>query len=264
MFDWGSWRTEPVLIAVLGIAGWAYALACGPGRPRLAPGAPWPRREAKSFYAGIAVLYLAWSSPLDLAARLYLCSAHAVQDVAVLFPAAILILRGLPFWLADAVLRRVRGVARLLLHPVLCAAGFVLVVSAGYLPVLLEPALRSDLDHALRALAYLAAALVFWWPLLSPSRLIPPLGYGARLLYLLAVEVAMTGVFTYLLMAEHGIYPTYGHAPRLSESLTPYEDQVLAGVILSVVSSLFFVGALGLTFRKWAREEDGGRTPFLN
>lgn len=255
MVDWGSWRSDPILIGGLIALGWAYAVAAGPGRARLAPGRPYPAASALRFYGGLALLYLAWGSPLDLVARYLLCSAHALQDLLVLFPAAILLLRGAPEWMVDPFLARLGPLPRLVLRPAVCGTAFVALVSGWYLPRIFEPSLRSDPLHALQGACFLAVGLLLWWPLIGPSRRHPPLGFGGQMLYLAAVEIAMTGLFTYILMAEHGIYPTYNHAPRLAAWLDSYEDQVLGGVLLSVVSSLYLVGALGVTFARWARTE---------
>jgi putative membrane protein len=259
MIDWGSWHSEPILVGALVILGWLYALAVGPLRARIAPWAPFPRGEALCFGGGLFLLYLAWGSPLDLVGRYYLCSVHAALDLLVLFPAAALLLRGIPAWLGEPVLGRTRPAARLLFHPVIDSVAFVLVVSGSYLPRPFEAALRSDRLHALQAGLLLAAALLFWRPLLSRSAVVRPPGYGGRLAYLFGTEVALTGVFTYILMAEHGMYPTYEHAPRLIPALTALEDQVLAGVLLSGVSSLVLVGVLGLNFYRWY-QADQART----
>jgi putative membrane protein len=254
MIDWGSWRNQPVLLGGLVLLGWLYALGVGPLRGRLAPGEPFPRRRAGAFAAGLALLYLALGSPLDEIARYFLCSAHTVQDVLVLYPAAALLLLGLPGWLADAVLGHLsRSVGRALLGPVVCGGCFVVMVSGWYVPRLFEGALRDGGLHALRAGLFLAAALLFWWPLLSPSRLFPPMRHGPRLVYLFAIQVALTGVFTYLLMADHAMYPTYDHAPRLIAALSPGEDQILAGTLLSFLSSMVLVSALGLNFYRWSQ-----------
>ena len=256
MIDWGSWRHQPVLLGGLVLLGWLYALATGPARGRLAPGEPFPRQRAIRFYAGLVLLYLALGSPLDFVARYFLSSAHTVQDVLVLYPAAALLLLGTPGWLADALLGRVpRPVGRALLGPLVCGGIFVVTVSGWYVPRLFEASLRDEGVHALRAALFLGAALLFWWPLLSPSRVFPPLRHGPRLLYLLAVQVALTGVFTYILMADHPMYPTYEHAPRLVAALTPIEDQVLSGTLLSFVSSMVLVAALGLNFFRLARAD---------
>ncbi len=256
MIDWGSWLNQPILLGGFVILAWAYALASGPLRPGLAPGIPFPRKSAVRFHCGLGILVLALGSPLDGMARTFLCSAQTVQDLLVLYPAAALLLSGLPGWMVDPVLGRLpRPVGRTLLGPVVCGAFFVIIVSGWYVPRPFEAALGNGAVRSLRAIAYLAAALLFWWPLLSPSRIFPPLRYGARLLYLFGIEVALTGVFTYILMADHAMYPTYAHAPRLIAALTPAEDQVLAGVLLSFFSSVVLVGALGLNFFRWARSD---------
>jgi putative membrane protein len=259
MIDWGSWRNQPILLGGLILLGWVYALAVGPLRGRLAPGEPFPRRAAIRFFAGLALLYAALGSPLDGIARYFLCSAHTVQDVLVLYPAAVLVLLGLPAWLVDPVLARVpRPVARACSGPLVCGGLFVVMVSGWYVPRLFEGALRNENLHALRAGLLLIAALFFWWPLFSPSRLYPPLRHGPRLVYLFAVQVALTGVFTYVLMADHAMDPTYVHAPRLVSALSPEEDQVLAGTLLSFLSSAVLVAALGLNFYRWSQAERSG------
>ena len=144
---------------------------------------------------------------------------------------------------------------RFLLQPLICGALFILVVSAAYLPRIFEGSLRSDGFHQAQHALFLGVALLFWWPLLSPSRACPPIHYGARLLYLFLIVVAQSGVFTYILLAGHAMYPTYEQAPRLCAALSPAEDQTLAGVILSLVSSLVLVGALGVNFYRWAQTE---------
>jgi putative membrane protein len=257
MIDWGSWRNEPVLLGGLVLLGWLYALVSGPLRPRLAPGQGFQRKRAIAFYAGLVVLYLAFGSPIDWVGRYFLLTAHTVQLMLVLFPASALLLFGLPDWMVDPALTgsRRRHLLRLVFHPVVDGALFILVVSAGYLPRLFESGLRNDAVHQVQQAMFLGVGLLFWWQLLSPSRVFRRLGFGGRMLFLSAIEVALTGVFTYILMAEHAMYPTYEHAPRLITALTPGEDQTLAGVLLSAISSLVLVGALGATFYRWAQTE---------
>jgi cytochrome c oxidase assembly factor CtaG len=73
------------------------------------------------------------------------------------------------------------------------------------------------------------------------------------MVYLFGLEVAMTAVFSYLLMAEHTIYPNYVLAPRLIPGFDVLSDQAFGGILLSAISSLFFVGALGSAFYQWSK-----------
>jgi cytochrome c oxidase assembly factor CtaG len=70
--------------------------------------------------------------------------------------------------------------------------------------------------------------------------------------------VALTGVFTYLLMGEHPLYAAYELAPRLIPGLSAENDQVLGGVLLSGVSSLVLVGVLFVNFLRWSRADQSG------
>jgi putative membrane protein len=258
MVDWSQWHDDPALLDGLVVLGWAYALLVGPMRERLAPGEPWPRAAAIRFYCGLGLVYLAAGSPAARIGALYLFSVHVGLQLLVLFPAAALILRGLPRWCVDAALRprAVRPIATRLLQPWICGAGFTLIVSVWYVPRLFEWALGAPGGRALELAMALLSGLLFWWPLASPSQVCPPSGFGSRMIYLFAIEVALTAVFAYVLMAEHPIYPTYSLAPRLVPGLDAQNDQVLGGVLMAGVSSLVLAGVLGVNFFRWAKASD--------
>ena len=258
MIDWVQWHREPILADGLILLGWLYAILAGPLRARLAPGEPWPRTPALRFYSGLGLFYLAIASPFDRVGSLFLFSAHVALQLVILYPAAALILSGLPSWMVDSLLIRPvpRRVVRCLAHPLVAAAAFILVTGVWYLPRPFEWALQREWTHGVEHLAFFAAALLFWWPLISTSRLLPPIGYGARLVYLFALEVALTAVFSFILMADHPMYPTYALAPRLIAGLDATNDQILGGILLSAVSSLVLVGALGVNFLRWARRSE--------
>jgi putative membrane protein len=148
------------------------------------------------------------------------------------------------------------AMGRALLRPVPCGLLYLVLVSAGYSPRIHERAMSSDAGMAVEHLVYLAAGLLFWWPVLSPSRILPPMRYGGRMAYLFATEVALTGTFTYLLMAEHTMYPTYALAPRLISGLSAEDDQMMGGVVLSGISSLVMVCALASAFFRWSRDSE--------
>jgi putative membrane protein len=260
MIDWRFWRNEQGFVCILIAAGWLYALLAGPLRRRFAPGEPFPRAHAVRFYGALGIFYLVVGSPFSRLASVYLFSAHMVQELAVMYPVAALVLLGLPPWMVDAALSRpgLRFLAGRLLRPFACGALFTLVIMAWHLPRAFEWALEVDAGPGLEHASVLAVSLLFWWPLLGPSRLFPPLRFAGRMIYLFCTEVALTALFTYLLMADHPIYPTYEYAPRIVASLGAVDDQVLGGILLSGVSSFVMLGVLGLSFRQWAHREKSG------
>jgi putative membrane protein len=100
---------------------------------------------------------------------------------------------------------------------------------------------------------FLAASILFWWPLCSPSRVFPSPGYGVRMLYLFGTEVAMIPVSAYVVFSGDILYPTYEYAPRLIAGFTPADDQVAAGVLMKMVGMAVTITVLGLCFFKWSR-----------
>ena len=59
MIDWRHWHNEPYLVGGLVLLGWLWAILAGPLRARLAPGTPFPQRQAWAFYGSLLVFYLA-------------------------------------------------------------------------------------------------------------------------------------------------------------------------------------------------------------
>ena len=264
MIDWTHWHNEPYLIGGLVLAGWLWAVLAGPLRARLIAASnargnplpadtPFPRAQAWWFYGSLVVFYLAVGSPLDQIGERFLFSAHMLQHQLLVYPAAILFLLGLPPWMVDAVLAQpgLRGPGRLLTHPLCCATIYTLVISVWHAPTLYDWALQDKLIHVGEHVTFFGAALLYWWPLLSPSRTFPPLGYGAQMLYLVAVLIAMTPVFAYITFSGDILYPTYEYAPRLFPDFTAAADQLLAGVMMKTAGMAVALTAFAVSFYRW-------------
>ncbi|MBI5770696.1 MAG: cytochrome c oxidase assembly protein [Verrucomicrobia bacterium] len=254
MIDWRHWHNEPYLVGGLVFLGWLWAVLAGPWRARLAPaGTPFPRHRAWAFYGSLFVFYLAVGSPLDQIGERFLFSAHMLQHQLLVYPAAILFLLGLPHWMVDPVLGRpplVRGL-RGLTHPIGCGVIYTLVISLWHAPDAYDLALRNKLVHVLEHVSFFGAALFYWWPLLSPSRVLPPINYGPQMLYLLGVLIAMTPIFAYITFSENILYPTYEYAPRLFANFSPAADQLLAGVMMKAGGMGVALTAFGASFYRW-------------
>src|SRR6187401_741870 len=145
MIEWTHWHNEPILIGGLIFLGWLYAILAGPWRERLAPGQPYPRRKAAGFYSALAIFYLAVGSPLDQIAERYLLCAHMLQHQLIIYPAAILLLLGLPDWMVSPITGRsgLRPILRVLTSPVICGVIYTAVMTGWHMPLLYDLALQN-------------------------------------------------------------------------------------------------------------------------
>jgi putative membrane protein len=257
MIDWRHWHNEPWLIGGLVVVGWLWAVLAGPWRSRLSPGTPFPRGHAVRFYLAIFIFYLAVGSPLDQIGERFLFSAHMFQHQLLVYPAAILFLQGLPSWMVDPLLQRrwVVPPLRLLTHPLVCALVYSLVVGIWHAPSFYDLALRNKVVHVAEHLTFFGAALLYWWPLLSPSRVLPRRGYGVQMLYVLGVVITMTPVFAYITFSQDVLYPTYEFAPRIIADFTAADDQLLAGVMMKLIGLMVSLGAFAVSFYRWYQEQ---------
>jgi putative membrane protein len=257
MIDWRHWHNEPWLVGGLVLLGWAWAVLAGPLRARLAPGAPFPRAHAVRFYLALFIFYLAVGSPLDQIAERFLFSAHMLQHQLLIYPAAILFLLGLPTWMVDPALAwpALRRPGRFLAHPLICGLIYTLVVSLWHMPSFYDLALRNKVVHVAEHLMFFGAALFFWWPVLSPSKVFPPVSYASQMLYMLGVLIGMTPIFAYITFSHDILYPTYEYAPRLFANFSANDDQLLAGVSMKIVGMCVALAAFGVAFYRWYEEK---------
>jgi putative membrane protein len=267
MIDWRHWHNEPWLIGGLVALGWLWAILAGPWRGRLTrhsggmaqagANVSFPRGHAVRFYLSLLVFYIAVGSPLDQIGERFLFSAHMLQHQLLIYPAAILFLLGIPHWMIDGVLRRrsVRELLRFFTSPVVAGLTYSLVIGVWHAPSLYDLALRDKVVHVLEHLTFFGAALLYWWPLLSPSRALPRRNYGVQMLYLLAVVITMTPVFAYITFSDHVLYPTYEFAPRLFENFSAADDQLLAGTMMKIIGMIVSIGAFMVAFYRYYQEK---------
>ena len=255
MIDWRHWHNEPYLIGGLVFIGWLYALLAGPLRTRLSPSHSYPRGAACCFYGALLIFYLAVGSPLDQIGERLLFSAHMVQHQLLIYPAALLFLFGLPFWMVDPLLSRpaLRPLVRFFVHPLISLLVYILVISLWHMPALYEWALQNKTVHVVEHLMFFGAALLYWWPLCSPSRAFPPAKHAVQMIYVFASVVGMLPVSAYLVFSDNSLYATYEYAPRLFEGFDPADDQLLAGTMMEIVGLIVAMLSFSWSFYCWHR-----------
>ena len=247
-----SIHPEVVLACGLAAAGWAWAWRARGQRP--GPG------QAARFVGALAALLLALNGPLHDLSDGYLFSAHMVQHLVLTLVVPPLLLTGVPGWMLDALLRpcldrrALRAVVETLTRPLPAFAAYAIALVGWHLPGPTGMTLEIHGWHVVEHVVLLGASVLGWWPIASPSRLVPPLPYAGQLLYLFVFGMPMTVVAAMVTSAERSLYPFYEAAPRVSE-LTALADQRLGGVIMWVPSAIIPLTAFTIVFFRWAAAE---------
>jgi cytochrome c oxidase assembly factor CtaG len=217
-------------------------------------GRNWHYGRLAAFLGGLAAIYLALASPIEPFAALLLY-VHMLQHMLLMMVAAPLVLlaaplipllRGLPrpvlvYWVAPLLSTKpLRRLFRRLTHPLAALPIFVATTWSWHLSPLYDLALRSNEWHYAQHLSFLAAALLFWYPVVRPYPSRPQWSLWLLLPYLLAADLSNTVLSAVLTFSDRVLYPYYAEVPRLGE-LSVLEDQSTAGVLMWVPGSLAFL-----------------------
>jgi putative membrane protein len=218
------------------------------------------RAQRAAFYAGLAVIFLALNGWLHDLSDYYLFSAHMVQHLLLTLVAPPLLIAGTPGWMLRPALRLpvVGPVARWLTRPTRCFATFTLVLAIWHLPPVYNLAMTYHSAHIVQHLMFIAAAVLMWWPIMSPLPELPRLSYPAQMLYCFALSVPMSLISVYIAYADALLYTAYAAAPRLW-GITPLQDQLIGGLVMWIPGGLFFFGVMSVVYWKW-QARDGDET----
>lgn len=207
-----------------------------------------------SFLGGVAALAIAIASPLEALDDLLL-QMHMTQHLLLMLVAPTLLLagapaiplvRGLPPRVAKAVvgpLLRSRAVRRAydrLTEPLVCWLAFVVATWAWHLPPTFQLALRSDAWHVVEHACFFTTALMFWYPVIQPWPSVARWPRWAMLPYLLLADGQNTILCALFIFSGRLLYPYYAAAPRIA-GFTPMGDQIVAGAIMWVPGSIFYL-----------------------
>ena len=239
---------------VIGIGGLAslYWWRARVEQQRATPG------QLVAFSGGLLAMFFALNGPLHDLADYDLFSAHMIQHLVLIFVVAPLLVAGTPGWMLRPALRLkgVGPVARWLTRPKQAFVIFNLMMVGWHIPYFYNLAMAVHPVHIVEHLMFLAAAVVMWWPFMSPLPELPRLAYPGQMLYCFLLSIPMSIVAIYIAMADHVLYPAYQAAPRVW-GLSPLEDQQLGGLIMWIPGGIVFYVVMTIVFFKWAqRGED--------
>jgi putative membrane protein len=205
------------------------------------------------YAAGILILAVALSPPVDSLAD-QLLVAHMVEHLLIGDVAALLIVVGCTGPLLGPLLRNpIVARLRVLTHPVVAVAVWMVNFYVWHLPVLYQLALRHDSVHALQHITFLGFGIAMWMGLLGPLPKPAWFGNAARLVYIIVVRLAGTVLANAMIFSGAVWYPIY-RAGDAQWHISPLGDQIAAAGVMMVEESILTICLFGWLFLKVARE----------
>ena len=218
--------------------------------------------RAASFCGGLFCIWIAAVSPLaELDEQLL--SFHMIQHLLLMTAAPPLLLLGSPvlpllhglpkFAMRGAVgpLLRFPSVQRIgyvFANPVFCWFTATAILIGWHVPPVFALGMSSEAWHHVEHATFLAAGLIFWWPVIPswPSVSQPR---WSTVLYLFLATLPCDALSAFLAFCDRVVYPAYLQAPRRFD-LSPLEDQQFAGVLMWVcVTFAYLAPAVAITMR---------------
>lgn len=223
------------------------------------------RWRIAAWLAGVAVIAVALVSAVDGYAEI-LFTVHMVQHLLLAMVAPPLLAFGAPVTLA----LRASGanLRRSLLLPVLHSrlvktvawppvgwTAFAVVMWVTHFSPLFNAALEDEALHSAEHLLYLAAGLLFWWPVIGADPVRWRLSPVARMVYLAAQMPFNTAVGLAIYFAPAILYPHYASIGR-TWGPDPLTDQQLAGIVMWGAGDVILLGALVIAIEAWLRADE--------
>ena len=206
------------------------------------------------FSLGIALLVLAFASPVAAVGERELFSFHMLQHVVIGDLAPLCLLGGLtgPILRPLLALRPVERL-RVLANPVVALPIWAANLYVWHVPFLYEAAVEHSAVHALEHISFFTAGLIVWLPVLETLPAPEWFGTGAKLAYIAAVRVVETVLGNVFVWSGAVFYAIYDQGDELW-GISPPQDQGLAGAVMMIEGSLVTITALAWLFLRMAQE----------
>ena len=243
-----------LFIALLAIGYWALVR-------RLVPQASHSRGRrglhAAAYLSGLLCLWIALDWPVGALGAGYLASAHMVQFLLIALIAPPLLLNGIApaAYRALESRRAVHAALKLVTHPLIAIAIFNVLLVATHWPTVVDALMVTQLGSFALDMAWLAAGLVLWWPIVAPVPSRPWFSYLYKVGYLILATILSTPTFILLTFSSLPLYATYELAPPVSGMSTRVDQQV-AGLLMKIGGGLIFWAAITVLFFRWYRAEE--------
>jgi len=246
-----DWTLDPLQLTPVLLAAVAYATRA---RTLHGRGTPVARYRIFLFALGIALLLLAFASPIAAIGEEELFSFHMLQHVLIGDLAPLCLLAGLSGPMLRPLLA-VRPVERLrvLANPIVALPIWAANLYLWHVPFLYEAAVRHSAVHALDHACFFTAGLIVWLPVLETLPAPEWFGTGPKLAYIAGVRIVETVLGNVFVWSGTVFYGVYARGDELW-GVSPLQDQGLAGAVMMIEGSLVTLVALAWLFLRLAQE----------
>ena len=200
--------------------------------------------RAGSFMLGLFLIWLAIASPQS-ALDHEMLTAHMVQHLLLMTFAAPLILlgaraktlvNGLPHRFLQVLgqlfrSKRLHQMLTALAHPAVCWLGATSALIVWHIPAVFALGLGSEMWHGIEQASFLVTGLLFWWPVVEPSRDALKWPESSILLYLFLATLPCDILSGFLVFCDRVVYPVYFSSSQ-PFGMSALEDQQCAGALM--------------------------------
>jgi putative membrane protein len=248
-----TWTLNPLQLAPLALLAWCYWYRA---RELARRDRPPPRLRQAAFYAGVAVLAVAVTSPIDSVGEDRLFYVHMIQHLLIGDVAPLLIALGLtgPVLRPLLAIRAVRGL-RVLAHPLVALPLWAVNLWVWHLAALYESALGSPLVHAVEHAAFFTTGLAMWAAVVEPLPGPAWFGSGWKAGYTLVVRTIQAGLANVFLWSSVAFYDSYAAGERAA-GIGAQDDQAIAGGIMLVEGAVVTLVVFAWLFLRWTGESE--------
>lgn len=252
-----TWRPLPGVWVAIALLAWTYRRLV---RRTVAD----PESRATSRWRRVAfgvATFLLWASldwPVGPLGAGYLASVHMAQFLAVGVAAPALLLLALPTRVFAGLLEHPRALSVLgsVTHPVSAFFIFNIVMTVTHWPGVVDSLMPTQGGSFVLDVAWLAAGLIFWWPVIAPLPHRPGLHPLGKIGYLALNAFLIRPPFAMMIFSEYPIYSIYELASPPGGDA--FNDQQLAGAIMKIGTAwILFVGVI-VVFKRWMYVERAG------
>ena len=218
--------------------------------------------RAAAFLFGLFLIWIAAASPLA-SGDAHMLTVHMVQHLLLMSVAPPLLwlgepvrflLCGLPQRVGEAVvtplLQRpsMQRLGALLGHPAVCWLAATAALMGWHVPAALTLGMQSPIWHGIEHASFLAAGLLFWWPVIQPWPATPEPRW-TTVLYLFLATLPCDILSGFLVFSERVAYPVYLSTHHHS-SFSVLDDQQYAGALMwTAVTIIYLVAGVIVTTR---------------